>query len=302
MNRAWTAEDALVAAQQALVVLGIGGQRLQLLRLGENALYRILGTDLLLRVARAGTKSHDVARTIAAATTLRANGVPVCEPADRGSPDGPMVFDNGVVSVWKYYAELPGASTDFTGFGRALRSLHVKSTELAGMLPRWDPLGMTRARLRAVSRIGVPPQWIQDLTRRVDHFEHELATFEPVLSDGVIHGDAHVGNVLDAGGGPILIDLDNLSNGPRDADFAPTIVQLRRFGLATEHWIEFITGYGLHDPWILHDSPLVRLRELFMLAWLLQQFGSNGAVDQEIELRMGSLDDRVDSPTRWNAR
>ncbi|MGH4012827.1 MAG: phosphotransferase enzyme family protein [Pseudonocardiaceae bacterium] len=299
---AWTADDAVIAAQDALAILGLGQRQLHLLRLGENALYRILDTDLLLRVGRPGTNPEDVSTTIAAAARLRANGIPVCEPAVQVHLDGPIVLKNCVVSAWKYYPEMPGASTDFREFGRALKNLHLNSAEIADRLPSWNPLAITRHRLQAVSKIGIPPQWINDLTRRVDEFEEELSIFEPMLSSGVIHGDAHAGNVLNSEDGIILIDLDNLSIGPRDADFAPTIVQLRRFDLSVDQWTAFTRGYGLRNSWILHESPLVRLRELFMIVWLLQQYGNSEDVDRELELRMSSLDDKIDNPTKWNAR
>lgn len=72
--------------------------------------------------------------------------------------------------------------------------------------------------------------------------------------------------------------------------------------MSTENWTKFTRGYGLHNPWILHESPLVRLRELFMIVWLLQQYGNSEDVDRELELRMASLDDKVDNLTKWNAR
>jgi Ser/Thr protein kinase RdoA (MazF antagonist) len=274
-------------------------RELQLLRLGENALYRVMSTDLLLRVARTGANPHDIARTVAAATVLRASGIPVCEPV---ALDGPMVFENGVVSVWKYYAERSNGQVDFRGFGRILKKLHADSDELASVLPNWDPLGTIRRRLRLATAIQVPDGWVHDLARRTDDFENVLTRFEPQLSTGVIHGDAHTGNLVDSVDGQILIDLDDLANGPQDADFAPTIVQMRRFGLAADRWVDLTTGYGLADPSILHNSPLVRLRELFMLVWLLQQYGNSAAIDEEIKLRVESLDDRAGSLTRWNAR
>jgi hypothetical protein len=69
-----------------------------------------------------------------------------------------------------------------------------------------------------------------------------------------------------------------------------------------DHWIEFTQGYGLHNPWVLQESLLVRLRELFMIAWLLQQYGNSDEIDRELELRISSLDDKVDNLTKWNAR
>lgn len=39
-----------------------------------------------------------------------------------------------------------------------------------------------------------------------------------------------------------------------------------------------------------------------MIVWLLQQYGNSEDVDRELELRMASLDDKVDNLTKWNAR
>jgi Ser/Thr protein kinase RdoA (MazF antagonist) len=299
VSKSWTADDAAVTAGQALARLGLGERELQLLRLGENALYRVMDTDLLLRVTRAGTTLKEVARTVAAAATLRAHGVPVCEPVGQYEP---MVLGDGVVSVWRFYTERPDSQSNFADFGRVIRRLHENSHELVPVLPAWNPFDKIYRRLRVAAAAGVPSEWVSDLTGRAGDLEKVLADFEPALSEGVIHGDAHAGNLINSMDGPILIDLDDLANGPRDADFVPTLVQLRRFGLATERWLDFTSGYGLADPWILHNSPLVRLRELFMLAWLLQQYGNSAAVDQEIGLRVGSLDEPADNLTRWSAR
>ena len=53
------------------------------------------------------------------------------------------------------------------------------------------------------------------LTETLAKLQHAYDSLELVLPQGVIHGDASVGNVLlDSRGTPVLIDLDGFALGP----------------------------------------------------------------------------------------
>jgi Ser/Thr protein kinase RdoA (MazF antagonist) len=291
-----------VTAERCRAALALPDEPLTLLRLGENALFRAGGTDLLLRVARPGTAVDEVARTMTVARTLRARGVPVGEPADDAGGGNPVVLDGVVVSLWRYYRERADRRIDYAAFGRILRTFHDVGAGLSGGVPPWDVFPVTRRRLRAAARTGAPGAWLDRLSTLADRLEGELAEFRPVLPAGVIHGDSYSGNLLDTDGGLVLIDLDNVSVGPREVDFAPTVVQLRRFGLPESNWRQLTGAYGLDDAAALLDSPMVRLREVYMTAWLIQQFGNDVSVDRELELRVGSLDEQPGRLTPWTAR
>lgn len=298
-RKAWSIGDATGTADQAASMLGLAGAGVCLLRLGENAIFRLEGTDLVLRVARPGTSVESVRRVIEVSMLLRSAGVLVGEPVAASTGHNPLILDDEIVSVWRYYEQLLRGNFDYRAFGSILRGFHEHSLPAAGSLPQWDAFSHTKSRLLAVRSRGAPSEWIDDLDCLVRELELELQSFTPGLSVGVIHGDAHSGNALNTANGLILIDLDNIAIGPRDADFAPTLVQDRRFARARRRWPEVCAGYGFTPPVPL-DSPLVRARELFMVAWLMQQYGINEQTDRELGIRVKSLRDEPSRLTPWN--
>ena len=63
------------------------------------------------------------------------------------------------------------------------------------------------------------------LTATLARLQGAYASLEFVLPQGVIHGDASVGNVMrDRQGAPVLIDLDGFAVGPREWDLVLTSI------------------------------------------------------------------------------
>lgn len=57
------------------------------------------------------------------------------------------------------------------------------------------------------------------LTAEIDIIEAQrarLAEIEPLIPKGVIHGDAHLGNLIPASAGPVICDFDSTRVGPRE--------------------------------------------------------------------------------------
>jgi aminoglycoside phosphotransferase (APT) family kinase protein len=67
-----------------------------------------------------------------------------------------------------------------------------------------------------------------------------------LLPQGVIHGDANVGNVLhDSDGNAVVIDLDGFAIGPHEWDLALTAIYYDSFGWHTrEEYETFVCVYG----------------------------------------------------------
>src|ERR1700691_1426667 len=95
---------------------------------------------------------------------------------------------------------------------------------------------------------------------------------EFVLRQGVIHGDASVGNVLrDGQGNPVVIDLDAVAVGPREWDLALTAIYYDSFGWHTrEEYADFVRRYGF-DVMQWPGYPVMRsVREFLMVTWVIQ--------------------------------
>lgn len=301
MQVAWNTEDAAQAAREALTVLGMPGKPFHLLRLGENALYKVECADLLLRVARPITSRDRVRRSLVAARMLGAQGIPVAQPAALSNVEEPLILSTGIVSAWRFYPSAPASHINFNDFGGLLRNLHDHGPDVASLLDDWDPIAPIRRRLLSAAEIGAPRPWTDELYHRLNTIEQDLELLDPILSVGIIHGDAHTGNILSTEQGLVIIDLDDLCTGPREVDLIPTLVQLRRFSVTEDDWASFVEGYGMDDPSLLDSSPLASLRELHMTVWLLQQYGLSEELDKELELRISTLHERG-GWTRWHPR
>ncbi len=296
----WRTGGAERAAQQALGRLGRAGTKLQLVRLGENALFHAPSLAALLRVARPQKPPHRIAGTIKLARALRAEGVPVPEPLADDRVEQPFVSPWGTVTLWRYYHQDSSRRFSFAAFGGLLRDFHARASVLERCLPAWRPLEHTRRRLGEAHQQQLPNHWLQVLDRRVVDVEEGLQRLRSELGHGAVHGDAHRGNLLLTSEGPVLLDLDEVCVAPREWDLAPTLVTRRRFGLPRKDWDSFATGYGYDLAQSTAAAPLVGLRELAMTTWLLQQAGASRQIDDELERRVASLEEDEHTCTTWN--
>jgi aminoglycoside phosphotransferase (APT) family kinase protein len=109
------------------------------------------------------------------------------------------------------------------------------------------------------------------------------AGLEFVLPQGVIHGDASVGNVLrDRHGAPVLIDLDGFAIGPREWDLVQRAMYYESFGWHTrQEYEDFARVYG-YDITRWPGYPVLReAREFVMVTWLIQKAAEDAGRSRE---------------------
>jgi Ser/Thr protein kinase RdoA (MazF antagonist) len=84
-------------------------------------------------------------------------------------------------------------------------------------LPELRPFARAELRIDANGWLSSDDRrFLQD---RLEELRAQYADLEFALPQGVIHGDASVGNVIhDDEGQPVLIDLDGFATGPREWD------------------------------------------------------------------------------------
>jgi aminoglycoside phosphotransferase (APT) family kinase protein len=112
-----------------------------------------------------------------------------------------------------------------------------------------------------------------------------------VLPQGVIHGDASVGNVLlDRQGAPVLIDLDGFTVGPREWDLVLVAMYYDSFGWHTRREYEdFARVYG-YDITGWPGYPVLReIREFVMVTWLIQKAAEDAQSAAEAAKRIAAL-------------
>lgn len=191
--------------EEACLSVGLDTTNAQPIRIAENAVWRLPG-GVVVRVARPG-QSAAAAREVQVARWLTAEGVPAVRALDLPQP---VAASGHPVTFWQ---ELPpheiGTVTDVVVL---LKQLHA--------LPKPDlPLGELDPFVRLVERIDAAITISDDdqlwLKHRLEDLKQQWASRPKGLPECVVHGDAWVGNVARTEAGPMLLDFERASFGPR---------------------------------------------------------------------------------------
>lgn len=121
------------------------------------------------------------------------------------------------------------------------------------------------------------------------------------LGRGLIHNDAHVGNLLvdsERATGYVLADWDGTGRGPREIDLVQEGAPGNRFGESLELRAAFSTAYG-YDIAGWAGWPVLRvLRDLHSVGAYLRVAPDKPAARAELAHRMRTR--RTGEPARWH--
>jgi thiamine kinase-like enzyme len=275
-------EQALL---QACAIAGIDADEARLLRLGSNAVYR-LKAPIVARVSRPGAHIDHVRRTVAVARWLESVDYPAVRVVD---VDQPVVIDGYVVTFWQalsedgdQYASTPEIAEILAGLHRLIAPEHLR-------LPPLAPLANAAQRIDASTWLSRDDRSF--LTETLLQTRDAYANLEFVLPQGVIHGDASVGNVLrDSHGKPVLIDLDGFAIGPREWDLVLTAIYYDSFGWhSREEYQVFARVYSFDVMQWSGYQALRFIREFLMVTWLIQKAAESDQAAAEAHKRISAL-------------
>jgi aminoglycoside phosphotransferase (APT) family kinase protein len=258
-----------------------------LMRLGEHAVFRLVGAPVVARVGRSVAYLDAARRELAVSAWLAVGGVSVVQVADVPVAV-PLVVDGRVVTFWK----AAGSGDDYatvTELAAILRQMHGLAAPAGLALPVLDPFARVDARIRAST--GVTARDRGFLGDRVAELREQVAKLTYALPLGPIHGDANVGNVLrDTSGRAVLIDLDGFAVGPREWDLVLTAMYANSYGWHTDdEYRAFVDGYGF-DVTAWDGYPVLRdIRETAMVVWVGQNVGSEPRAASEFAKRVSAL-------------
>src|SRR5690242_8784717 len=85
-NDDFTERSARAALADASTAVGLDSSGAELIRLGENAVFRLASRDVVARVGRSAGRAADVSRQLAVARWLMRNGVPAIRAIDVEQP------------------------------------------------------------------------------------------------------------------------------------------------------------------------------------------------------------------------
>lgn len=303
-RRPWTAARALPLVAEARERWGLDPQApAELLRLGTNASYRV--GETVVRIAPAGRAREAVERELELARFLATADVPAVRPSDL---DQPIAVDGHWATAWRWIPHDPEAVVDGAAFGALLRRFHDATDRYDAPLPEWDALELIEHRLAGLhDHPAFSADEVALLEATLSELRDALAALDDTMPRGVIHGDAHPGNVIAAedGSGAVLADFDLIGRGPRAWDLGPAALFPRRYGADPSWWEAVRVGYDRpEDPsW----EVCLRVRELASAAWLFAGEdttpGPGGTIRRsaEADVRMRAFTGEPDPPV-WGRR
>lgn len=265
----------------------------ELIRNVNNAVVRLAHDPVVVRLVTLPSYEPRAALAVTAATLFAEHDV----PAIRLLPGlaQPVRAGRHVATLWQ---AVPRVGPDPTGADLAsiLRTVHELPLPV-GALPRWDPLADFRNRLR--DAVGLESADRRFLDQRTDELAAALEELRFPLPRAVVHGDAHLGNVIPGPHGPVLCDFDSCCIGPPEWDLTPMAVSAVRFGRPAEHQADLAAGYGF-DVTAWDGYEVLRgIRDLKIVAGVLPGPGRGRRIAAEYRRRMASLrSGRVDD--RWS--
>jgi len=250
----------------AIAGLDVGGARLLHGRANEVFLLPRARTVVRLRHAgESGEWHRRLSSAVQMAFWLYDHGFPTVVPVS--GLEQPVIVNGWIATFWRYV--IPDGSMPAPGtadLGPLLQKLHRLPAPPVDLTPT-NPLGSLLTDLaRSGSLLSASQRdWLREQSELV---LAKYETTEQPLGCGLIHGDAHPGNLLAADGRYVLIDWDSVSYGPRIQDLVPTLVGVTRFGRAAANWVNLCKVYGI-PPSVQYEPGarlLCRARELRSLA------------------------------------
>ncbi|MGH3620650.1 MAG: phosphotransferase family protein, partial [Sciscionella sp.] len=163
-------------------------------------------------------------------------------------------------------------------------------------LPEWAPLDDVRRRLGDAEELAANDR--RFLERRCDELQSALDKLSFELDRRVLHGDAHLGNLIRARDGPVLCDFDSSCVGPPEWDLVPVPVGVHRFGHPRSRQRQLVAGYGFDVTRSACYEVLREVRELKLTTSVLPTVLSNPTVRDELARRLRDLR-RGDRDARW---
>jgi Phosphotransferase enzyme family len=282
----------------AAAQLGIPADGARLVRLHSNASFVLPAAGLVIRIATSPDALDRAAVSIAVTRWLAGQGFPCVVPADIAGQ--PLMVHGHVVSAWRYVptTETPGPAG--AEIGNLLRDLHSRGNPPVSLQRLDDPFASVATALDDTPAVmpETDRSWLRD---RITTLQDQWSGMDFALPQGLIHGDAHPGNLIRAASGHlILADWDHVTAGPREWDLIQIHYLHRRFRHGTGDDIgAFAAAYG----WDIRTWPglgtLIAIREITGLSPYIRTAPTKPFSREQLTHRLRTLRSG-DTTARWD--
>jgi aminoglycoside phosphotransferase (APT) family kinase protein len=280
------------AMQVACQMVGLDSRQAELIRLGENAIYRLPG-EVVVRIGRRGQLAS-AAKEVHVARWLELVGVPAVQVIpDVGQP---VDVDGQPVTFWR---ELPSHQHGTPAqVAEALRRLHAVARPTTFDLPPIAPFVRFEERISSASNLPDDDRaWMRAY---LEELREGYAHIPAGLQECVVHGDAWIGNVVSAADGrTVFLDLERTAVGPPEWDLVHTAIKHSSFAWITaEQYREFCEIYG-HDVTDWAGFGLLRdIREFRMTCMAVQVAAADAAYREQAAHRLACIRG-LNGPRPW---
>ncbi|WP_329594568.1 phosphotransferase [Streptomyces sp. NBC_01005] len=279
--------------EQGCMAVGLNFSDARLLRGHTNAVILLEKEEVVVKIARRGSRIDDVARTVTFVRWLQETGFPT---VPLHSVDQPVVIDQHAITFWKYLPQ-PPHPVAAAQLAKPLYALHTLPTPPV-TLPAHDNIAAIRRSIGAITCL--PEETLSFLAEHADKLEADLQEVRFELPEGVIQGDPQHRNALHVNHGEaVLCDWDTVATGQPEWDLITVEVHCRRFGHGEMHYSAFADAYG----WNVANWPgyetLAAIRELRMITTNARKVHHAPSSLQEVARRVDGLRGH-DRLLRWN--
>ncbi|MFF6880199.1 aminoglycoside phosphotransferase family protein [Streptomyces sp. NPDC012474] len=297
LDEGFTSARAARVMRAACRRAGLDDRGAELVRLGENALFRLASVPVIVRVAR-GEEYLPKARTeVGVSRWLSGEGFPAARIVD--DLEQPLLVEGHPVTFWRLIVEGNRKAT-YGELGSMLRDLHSMTLPAEFELPSFDPFDKQELR---ISRAAIPDDDRVFLRKRWRELRDQFEELKFETSKGPVHGDAHVQNLMvNERSEAVLIDFEAFCFDHPEWDLMVTAVEHHSLGWQTdEQYADFVRAYGrdLYD-WPGYET-LRRLQEFGMTTWLMQNVQEDQETADEYRRRITALRND-DAPRDWRPR
>jgi transcriptional regulator with XRE-family HTH domain len=185
-NGRFDSTSAVAVLTSACTMAGLESEDAELLRLGENAIFRLRGSACVVRIGRNMSHWADATKEVAVSAWLTAHEYPAAEALELPQP---LEVGGHPLTFWKHINGRNGARQDIGVLAELLRELHSLKAPEDFQLPERDVLDRVRPRIEWSQ---VPAADKRLLVETCERLESELAAVDFPLSPAPTHGDAHV--------------------------------------------------------------------------------------------------------------
>lgn len=287
----YTRPKLATALAEVCASVGLDSSGARLLRFVNNGVFLLREHPVIVRIVLAPSFSYRAVNVVEAARWLAEHDV----PAVRLLPGVPQPVRAGehLATLWQAEPESAHRPSG-RDLGELLRQLH--SLPVPHTLPAWCPLEDVRRRLHDAEALDPGDRYF--LEGRCDDVERRLDELRFVFPRSVVHGDAHLGNLIGRSGGSVLCDLDSLCIGPPEWDLTPMAVGRLRMGHPPERYAALAECYGCDITAWPGFQVLRDLRELKITASVLPILRSNPGTRSELRRRLRSMREG-DGAAQW---